>query len=726
MPAFRLETDKRGIATITWDLPGRSMNVLDMEQLDELEALVDRVLGDPAIKGAVITSGKKDFSGGMDLDVLARLRRSGGESPAASVFETIMRVHRVLRKIECGGTHWNDPARVAKPFVAALTGSALGIGYEISLACHRVIAADRPDAKIGLPEIRVGLFPGAGGTTRLVRKLGLMGASTYLFEGLMVSPEKALKAGLVDEVASSDDLQSTAQEWVHESTEDDIIKPWDAKGYRLPGGAPYHPRGFMTFVGASAQLLERTKGLYPAAKAMLSAIYDGALVPFDTALRTEARWFTSVVLDPSSTAMITTLFLSKRDLERGARRPAAVERCETTRLGVLGAGMMGTGIGHVAAMAGAQVTLLDTDPSKADQAVGEIRSRLDSDVRRNRITPEERDATLARIDTTTDYADLKGRDLIIEAVFEDPAIKANALHATAAVVGDETIIASNTSTLPISELAGAVSNPERFLGIHFFSPVHRMKLVEIIRGRETGDVAIARAMDFSRQIKKTPILVSDARFFYANRCIIPYINEGVRMVAEGISPALIENSARQVGMPLGPLQLIDETSIDLGVSIARASRAVMGDAYPAAEADEVIERLAGLGRLGRKSRGGFYSYDEQGKRGRLWAGLQDHWPPHRDQPDAESVRHRLLLIQVIEAVRTYESGVLSDVREGDVGAILGWGFAPFTGGPFSWVDLTGTDTVVQICEGLSRKVGPRFAPPKLLATMARSGRTFYG
>ncbi len=725
MPAFRFDTDNRGIATITWDLPGRSMNVLDVEQLNELETLVDRVLENPSIKGAVITSGKTDFSGGMDLNVLAGLRTNANGNPAARVFEMTTGVHRVLRKIECGRASWNAPGRKAKPFAAALPGTALGIGYEIALACHRILAADRLDAKIGLPEIRVGLFPGGGGTTRLVRKLGLMGASAFLFEGRMVSPGKAHEAGLVDDVVAPDDVRTVAQEWVQQSSEEDIVKPWDAPRFRFPDGGPFHPQGYLTFVGANAQLHGRTKGLYPAARAMLSAIYEGALVPFDTALRIEARWFTSVALHPSSTAMINTLFLSKQALERGARRPAAVERRETRRLAVLGAGMMGTGIGYIAAAAGIRVVLLDRDSDRIRQARKTIRSLLDGDVKRNRRTPSQRDASLDRIAFTESYEDVKGSDLIIEAVFEDPSVKAEVLRAATAAASDKTVIASNTSTLPISELADAVTGPGRFVGIHFFSPVHRMMLVEIIRGCETDDHAVASALDFARQIKKTPIVVKDARFFYANRCIIPYINEGVRMIAEGVNPALVENAAKQIGMPLGPLQLVDETSIDLGVSIARASRGVMGDSYPARDADEVLEKLASLGRLGRKSRGGFYSYDERGQRQRLWTGLRDHWPVSDDQPDALAVQHRLLLIQVLEAIKAYEDGILSDVREGDVGAVLGWGFAPGTGGPFSWVDLTGSRSVAEICGELSRRVGKRFQAPALLESMARSDRTFY-
>ncbi|MBB5220198.1 3-hydroxyacyl-CoA dehydrogenase/enoyl-CoA hydratase/3-hydroxybutyryl-CoA epimerase [Amaricoccus macauensis] len=724
MPIFTLTTDSDGVATITWDLPGRSMNVLTEEGIAELDAAVDAALADPAVKGIVITSAKPDFAGGMDLSLLSRMKERAGDDPARGLFDGVMAMHRLLRKIERAGM---DPKTLkgGKPVACAMPGLTAGIGTEIALACHRRFLADQPKAKIGLPEILVGLFPGAGGTTRLSRMLGLMASAPALLEGKMLTPAAAKSMGLVDETPAPDDLLAAAKAWVLAAEPAALVKPWDAKGYRFPGGAPYQPAGFMTFVGANAMVLGKTQGAYPAAKAMLSAIYEGALVDFDTALRIEARWFTSVLMDPSSAAMIRSLFLSKQALEKGALRPDVPEG-PVSKLGVLGAGMMGAGIATVAAQAGIDVVLIDRDQDAADRGRAHAAAYFDDGVKRRKTTPEKRDAALARITATPDFAALAGCDLVVEAVFEDPAVKADATARAEAVLGPDAIFATNTSTLPISDLARASSDPARFVGIHFFSPVEKMALVEIIRGRETGDAAVAKALDFVRQIRKTPIVVNDARFFYANRCILPYINEGVRMVAEGVEPALIENAAKQLGFPLGPLQLTDEVSLDLGVKIAKATKAAMGDAYPESPADGVLFTLADAGRLGRKAKAGFYAYDDKGKRQGLWSGLKEHWPPRDDQPDLTEVQHRLAMIQTLEAVRAFEQGVLTDIREGDVGAILGWGYMPWSGGPFSWLDILGAEQAVEISEGLAADHGERFTAPKLLRDLAEKGDSFYG
>jgi 3-hydroxyacyl-CoA dehydrogenase/enoyl-CoA hydratase/3-hydroxybutyryl-CoA epimerase len=725
MAIFSTDIDAEGVATITWDLPRRSMNVLTEEGIAELDAGIDAALADPAVKGIVITSAKPDFAGGMDLNVLARMKERAGPDPARGLFDGIMALHRLLRKIERAGM---DPKTLkgGKPIAWAAPGTSAGIGTEIGLACHRRFMADIPKARVGLPEILVGIFPGAGGTTRLVRMMGVMAAAPYLLEGKMVAPAAARAAGLIDEVVPPADLLAAARAWVLQATDADLVKPWDAKGYKLPGGAPYHPTGFMTFVGASAMVAGKTQGAYPAPKAMLSAIYEGALVPFDQALRIEARWFTRVLMNPSSGAMIRTLFLNKQALEKGAVRPAAVPDQGVKKLGVLGAGMMGAGIAYVAALAGIEVILVDRDQPAADKGRAHAEALLETGVKRKRTTSEQAAETLARITATPDYAALAGSDLVVEAVFEDPAVKAEATRHAETHLPPDAIFATNTSTLPITELARASRDPAQFVGIHFFSPVEKMALVEVIRGRETGDRAVAKALDFVRQIRKTPIVVNDARFFYANRCIIPYINEGVRMVAEGVEPALIENAARQLGFPLGPLQLVDETSIELGVRIARATKAAMGDAYPESPADGVLFALADRGRLGRKAQAGFYAYDDKGKRQGLWPELRELWPPRPDQPDLTEVQHRLAMIQTLEAVRAFEEGVLTDIREGDVGAILGWGYMPWSGGPFSWLDILGAPRAVEICEGLVRRCGDRFDPPATLRELARTGASFYG
>jgi 3-hydroxyacyl-CoA dehydrogenase/enoyl-CoA hydratase/3-hydroxybutyryl-CoA epimerase len=720
MTDFTMEKGADGVAVITWDVADKSMNVLRMEAAVALDGLIDDALADDAVKGVVITSGKDSFAGGMDLNVLGGFQENG----AQGVFDGIMQLHALLRKIERAGM---DPKtnKGGKPIAAAVPGTAMGIGLELPLACHRIFLADNPKAKFGLPEIQVGIFPGAGGTTRLVRKLGVMGASPYLLQAKMSDPKALVKSGIADEVVA--DPVAAAKEWVLQAKDADLVKPWDAKGYKMPGGAPYHPAGFQTFVGANAMINGQTWGAFPAPKAMLSAVYEGAMVPFDTALKIEARWFTHVIMNPSSGAMIRSLFLNKEALEKGANRPDVPDQ-RVKKVGVMGAGMMGAGIALVSAQAGMQVVLIDQKQEAADKGKAYTEAYLDKGIKRGKVTAEKKDQMLSLITATTDYNALSDADLIIEAVFEDPGVKAEVTKNVEAVIPEDCIFATNTSTLPISDLAKASSRPEQFIGIHFFSPVERMMLVEIIKGRETGDRAVAKALDYVRQIRKTPIVVNDARFFYANRCIIPYLNEGARMVAEGVEPALVDNAARLLGMPVGPLQLIDETSIDLGVKIAKATKEALGDKYPADNkpVDDLMFALFDQGRLGRKSNGGFYAYDEKGKRTGLWDGLDDLTPNPDEQPDLVEVQHRLMFAQVLEAVRALEEDVLEDIREGDVGAILGWGFAPWSGGPFSWLDIIGAPFAAETCDRLAQKFGPRFACPDLLREMADKGQTFYG
>src|SRR6056297_726550 len=723
MTDFTMEKGADGVAVITWDVPGKSMNVMSMEAWPLLESLIDDALADEAVKGIVLTSGKEgSFAGGMDLNVIARMKDMAGDDPAKGLFEGLMGMHAILRKIERAGM--DERNKGGKPIAAALPGTALGIGLEIPLACHRIFAADNPKAKIGLPEIMVGIFPGAGGTTRLVRKMGAMAAAPLLLEGKLNEPKKAKSAGVIDEVVPAEELLERAKAWVLEATDKDIVKPWDEKGYKMPGGEPYHPAGFMTFVGASAMVNGKTQGAFPAAKALLSAVYEGALVPFDTALKIEARWFTNVLMNPSSSAMIRSLFINKEALEKGANRPDVPDQ-KVKKVGVMGAGMMGAGIALVSAMAGMEVVLIDQKQEAAERGKSYTADYMDKGIKRGKATEEKKQAALGLITATTEYSALKGCDLIIEAVFEDPAVKAEATKKALAEAGEDCIFATNTSTLPITELAKASDAPENFIGIHFFSPVEKMMLVEIIKGAETGPRAVAKALDYVRQIRKTPIVVNDARFFYCNRCIIPYINEGIRMVAEGVAPALIDNAARQLGFPVGPLQLVDETSIDLGAKIARATKSAMGDDYPDAAVDEVIFWMEGEGRLGRKANAGFFDYDEKGKRLGYWEGLAAKYPRAEEQPDLHEVQHRLMFAQVLEAVRALEEGVLEDIREGDVGAILAWGFAPWSGGPFAWLDIIGTPYAAERCDQLTEKFGPRFATPALLREMADKNQGFY-
>ena len=722
MSDFIKTQDDDGVATITWNCVDRPMNVMSEQGFSDLNALVDDCIADDTIYGVIITSAKKDFAAGMDLGVIAKTKEKNPENPAQGCFEMVMQIHQILRKIELAGMDFKSK-KGGKPFVAVLPGTALGIGLEIPLACHHIIASNNSKAKIGLPEIKVGIFPGAGGTTRLVRKMGAMGASPFLLEGKLSNPSAAKAAGLIDAV--SDQPLADAKSWILAATDADLVKVWDAKGYKMPGGAPYHPAGFMTFVGASAMVNGNTLGVYPAAKALLSAVYEGALVPFDTALKIEARHFTSVLVNPSSSNMIRSLFLNKGALEKGAVRPDGIPDQSVQKVGIMGAGMMGAGIALVTAQAGIDVVLIDQVQDSADKGKAYIASYCDKGIKRKKTTLEQKTALLDRINATTNYAALADCDLIIEAVFEDPDVKAEVTKNVEAVINSDCIFATNTSTLPISDLAKASSRPEQFIGIHFFSPVEKMLLVEIIKGQSTGDRAVAKALDYVRQIRKTPIVVNDARFFYANRCIIPYINEGIRMVKEGIEPALIENAAKLMGMPLGPLQLNDETSIDLGVKIAKATKAAIGDAYDNEDADEVMFWLFDQGRLGRKSAAGFYEYDDRGKRIGIWQGLRDQYIKEDANLDLLDVQHRLMFAQVLEAVRALEEGVLLDVREGDVGAILGWGFAPWSGGPLSWFDMLGSGYATARCDELEAAYGVRFTAPNLLREMAKEGEAFY-
>ena len=725
MTEFNYSIDSDGVAIISWDVPNKKMNVMSLEGLTELDSLFDQALLDEQVKGIIITSGKSDFAGGMDLNVLADMKTSQGENPAQGLFDGVMQIHKLLRKIELAGMDFKTK-KGAKPVAAAITGTAAGIGLELPLACHRIFAVDNKKAKIGLPEILVGIFPGAGGATRLVRKLGAMNAAPFLLEGKLLSPSKMKVAGIIDELTQKDDLLSTAKAWVLAAQDADCVKPWDEKGYKMPGGAPYHPSGYMTFAGASVMVNSKTQGAFPAAKALLSAVYEGAQVPFDTALRVEARWFTKILMDPSSEAMMRSLFINKEALEKGALRPKNISDQKVKKVGVLGAGMMGAGISYVSALAGIEVVLLDMKKEDAEKGKTHAENILNIGIKRKKITEEKKSSVLNLITTTTDFKDLDGCDLIVEAVFEDPGIKAEVTKKAESNVNKDCIFATNTSTLPITSLASASIRPEKFIGIHFFSPVDKMLLVEIIKGNSTGQIAVAKALDYVRQIKKTPIVVNDARFFYANRCIIPYVNEGAMMVAEGVAPASIENAAKQLGFPLGPLQLTDETSIDLGVKIIKATRSAMGNKYPEKNGDEVSFKLFEEGRFGRKTNAGFYEYDDKGKRTGLWAGLNENWSINETQPKFEDIKNRLILSQVLEAIKALEEGVLEDIREGDVGAILGWGFAPWSGGPFGWVDIKGLRNVVEICNKLSLTEGDRFLAPKLLVEMAENNETFYG
>lgn len=701
MPDFRIETTE-GIATLIWDQPGRPLNVMTLDGLEALDRCLTAALEDAGVRGVVITSAKADFAAGMDLNVIAALKAQAGDDPAAGLMAGFRRTHALLRRIETAD----------KPVIAALPGSALGLGLELALACHASVLADRPGVKVGLPELGLGIFPGAGGSTRLVRMLGLAGAAPWLLEARQTDAAGALAAGLVQHLAAPEALIATAR----------ALAAGPAQPRRWQGAVPGGPDD-PAFDRLAAAAALRPMGKAPATAALI-AVMRAAARSFDAGIEAETQEMARILLHPATEACLRTAFVSRSALEKGARRPALPED-PVRRLGVLGAGMMGAGIAHVAALAGIDVVLIDTTQAAADRGKAHSARLLDGAVAKGRMAAAKRDAAQARITPATDFAALAGCDLIVEAVFEDPAVKADVTQRAEAVIPDTAIVASNTSTLPIAGLAQASARPAQFIGIHFFSPVDRMALVEIIRGPATGDRAVAKALDFARQIRKTPIVVGDARYFYANRCIVPYLNECLRLVGEGVAPALVEEACRRLGMPVGGLQLMDETSIDLGVSIAQQNKAALGDAYTHDAADAVLVRLLAEGRLGRKNGKGFYDYGEGGRRLGLWDGFAAIWPPQDPQPGTDAVQDRLILVQVLEAVRALEQGVLADVREGDVAAVLGWGFAPWSGGPFGWVDATGAAAVVALCDDLAARHGPRFAAPALLRAMAAEGRRFY-
>jgi 3-hydroxyacyl-CoA dehydrogenase/enoyl-CoA hydratase/3-hydroxybutyryl-CoA epimerase len=721
---FKLEVDGDGIALLTWDMPGRSMNVIDAKVGEDLHAIIEKVKSDAAIKGAVVTSAKDSFSAGADLSFLESLnktfsdvaRKEGEEAATARLFEQVRNLSLLFRRLETSG----------KPWVAAINGTALGGGFELCLACHHRVAADNPKTRLGLPEIKVGLFPGGGGTQRIARMLPPADALQVLLKGDQIRLDRAKTMKLVDAVVPVADLIKTAKDWIKAGGK--AKAPWDVEGFRLPGGPVFSKAGMMTFPAANAIYRRETYDNYPAARAVMHCVYEGLQLPIDLALRVESRYFAKILRSPEAAAMIRSLFLSMQELNKGARRPAHVAPANLKRVGVIGAGFMGAGIAYVTAQAGIDVVLIDRDQATAEKGKAYSDKLMSDQVNKGRAAAADRDALLSRIKPTADYGELAGCDLVIEAVFEDRKVKAETIAKAEAQIGRDVVFGSNTSTLPITSLAKESKRPPQFIGVHFFSPVERMMLVEIILGKKTGEAALATALDYVRAIRKTPIVVNDSRGFFTSRVVGTYIREGHLMLADGVPPAMIENVGRIAGMPVGPLSLNDEVAVDLGWKILKATEADLGakaiDARQKALLEEMVEKR---GRFGRKNRKGFYDYPEKGPK-RLWPGLADLQPQKLDPDtiDVAELKHRLLAIQALETARCFEEGVLTDVREADVGAILGFGFAPYTGGPLSWIDMMGVKQFVDLCKRLEKKYGARFKPAKLLVQMAGKGESFYG
>jgi 3-hydroxyacyl-CoA dehydrogenase/enoyl-CoA hydratase/3-hydroxybutyryl-CoA epimerase len=720
---FTFDVDADGIALVTWNMPGRSMNVIDAKVTEELSAIVERVASDAAIKGAVLTSGKDAFCAGADLTILETSRQTftelvkskGEEAANKQLFEDSRKFSLLARRLETSG----------KPWVAAINGTAMGGGFELALACHHRVASDNDKTRLGLPEIKVGLFPGGGGTQRIARLLQPADALQFLLKGdqLRLSRAKSLK--LVDEVVPQSDFVQKSKDWIKAGGS--AKAPWDVDGFRLPGGQVYSKGGMMVFPPANALYRRETYDNYPAARAVMQVVYEGLQLPMDQALRVESRYFAKILRSPEAAAMIRSLFVSMQELNKGARRPPEVPSKSVKKIGVLGAGFMGAGVAYVSAQAGIDVVLIDRDQESADKGKAHSQKLITDQINRGRATAADRDALLAHITATPDYAALKDCDLIIEAVFEDRAVKEEVIAKAQAAIGKETIFGSNTSTLPITSLAKSFKDPKRFIGVHFFSPVDRMMLVELILGKKTGDAALAVALDYVRAIRKTPIVVNDSRGFYTSRVVGTYIREGHLMLAEGVPAAMIENVGRMAGMPVGPLSLNDEVAVDLAWKILKATEADLGpkaiDERQKTLLQEMVEKR---GRYGRKNGKGFYDYPQTGPK-RLWPGLADLQPTKLDPDtiDVDELKHRLLAIQALESARCIEEGVVTDMREADVGSILGFGYAPFTGGTISYIDGMGSKAFVDMCNGLAKKYGARFKPPKLLRDMATPGDSFY-
>jgi 3-hydroxyacyl-CoA dehydrogenase/enoyl-CoA hydratase/3-hydroxybutyryl-CoA epimerase len=711
MKTLQLEVDSDGIALITLNDPAKPMNVVSPEFIADLISAIEQVAGDPAIKGAVITSAKPAFMAGADLKYIASI--AGGVISLKEAFEFSQKpsipMHRRLET--CG-----------KPFAAAINGLALGGGYELALACHYRVIVDDPKAVVGLPEVNVGLLPGSGGTQRLPRMIGIEQSLPILLEGKNVTPAEALKLGMVDAVVPREKLIETARQWLLKSP--DPVKPWDKKGAAGSGGLLNNALA-NSMTARAALLGAQTSHNYPAPITILDCIFEGTMMPFDKALRLESKYFARLLCDPVARNIIRTTFVNKGEAAKLVRRPAGVPKSQVKKVGILGAGMMGSGIAYVSAVAGIDVVLLDSEVALAEKGKAYSVKLLDKDVQRGKRDKAQADAILARITATASYAALDGCDLIVEAVFEDKAIKADVTRKTEAVIPSGAIFASNTSTLPISELAQASKRPAQFIGLHFFSPVDRMPLVEVILGKPTSPETLARSLDYVAQLRMTPIVVNDSRGFYTSRVFQTFIHEGMRMLEEGIEPALIENAAKFAGMPVGPLAVTDEVTVELPMKIVKQAEEAIGSSYVRPCAYNVMKRMLDeLKRPGKRYGRGFYEYPEGGKKF-LWPGLKQAFPVAAEQPSLDEVKKRLLYIQSMETARCLEEGVLTHAADGDVGSILAWGVPTWTGGTLSLIDTVGIQNFVAECERMAKLYGPRFAPSAWLRARAARGEAFY-
>ncbi|WP_022979786.1 3-hydroxyacyl-CoA dehydrogenase NAD-binding domain-containing protein [Ideonella sp. B508-1] len=711
MSAFKYEKDADGIVTLTMDQKG-PVNAMNAEYRAAMGEAIERLAGETGLKGVVITSAKKTFFAGGDLNELLAVV-PGTE---AAFFTGLQGTKAQFRRLE----------KLQVPVVAAINGAALGGGFELALACNRRIMLDKPGSVVALPEVSLGLLPGGGGVVRLVHLIGLQKALPYLLEGTRVKPQAALKAGLVDEVVSTlEELVPAAKAWInaHPTAHE---QPWDRKGHQVPGGSALSLQLSGIVTGAMAMLEKKTRGLLPAPERVLAVAQEATLLDFDAALRVESRALTYLVTTPQAKNIINTMFFQLNEVNGGGSRPVGFEKTQVRKVGIVGAGMMGQGIAYVSAMAGIEVVLRDVSMEAAQKGKAYSEGLLAAAVAKGRMDAAKKDATLALIKPTAQVEDLKGCDLIIEAVFENADLKNQVTRETEPLLAQDGVFGTNTSTLPISLLAKAARRPENFIGIHFFSPVDKMPLIEIICGEKTSDATLAKAFDYARQIGKTAIVVNDVLGFFTSRTFGSYLDEGVRLLLDGVDPVVIENSGRHVGMPVGPLAMQDEVSQQLAYKVKQTHEA-LGVLYSVADtrgSSELCERMVTeFGRGGRHHGGGYYEYQEDGNK-RIWPRLYELFHKQDVAMSEADIKDRLLFRQVIEAIRCLQEGVLRSVADGNVGSVLGIGAPVWTGGFLQFVNTYGLDRFVKRSHELSGRYGERFAPPELLLRKAKAGEAF--
>jgi 3-hydroxyacyl-CoA dehydrogenase/enoyl-CoA hydratase/3-hydroxybutyryl-CoA epimerase len=710
---------KNNVAILSINVANQPMNVLNSESMPALAEALEKAYSDTEVKGIVITSERPEFIAGADLKMILE---NNGKAPD-ELLKLSLELNHIFRKMETNG----------KPVVAAMNGTALGGGYEVCLACHHRVALNNPKAVIGLPEVTVGLLPGGGGTQRLPRMIGMEMAAPLLLEGKKVSPKEALSLGLVNELAETfEEMMDKAFAFINANP--NALQPWDEvnrktgniqarENYKVPNGNILTPKGLQLMMGGTAMTLGKTQGNYPSPIAILSCVYEGLLVNIDRGIEIEARYFVKVANSVEAKNLIRTMFFGLNEVNKGTNRPKEIDKTDVKKIGILGAGMMGAGIAYVSAMAGIQVILKDVSIEAAEKGKTYSKGILDKAISRGKMDSLKAEGVLNLIKPTDSYADIEGADLIIEAVFENRELKATVTKDSEPLLNSGGVFGSNTSTLPITGLAKASAKPENFIGIHFFSPVDKMQLVEIIMGKETSDYALAVAMDYVKKIRKTPIVVNDSRGFYTSRVFGTYTSEGIELLKDGVNPVVIENVAKQIGMPVGPLAVSDEVALDLAYKISGS--AVKDGVLPETDTTyQVSKQFTEMGRLGKKAKAGFYEYPEGGKK-HLWSGLAELFPVKEEQISTKDIKQRLLYRQVLETVKCAEEGVLRSNLEADLGSIFAWGFPPYLGGTLSFVDTVGIKTFVAECDRLAEAYGERFKPTDKLREMAESGVGFY-